>query len=906
MISKFSKPLFLLICFSTLILNGCAQIPSFENLSKAFRASEEEKTAEVEEDNQPNAELASLAERLKNSEWIVNRTWQPCAQNPSVELSHKNEIPHEFRWSLKHVESTKTTMSKNESSGLSAPDPIGKLPIRDQPDDEISEDKEEVKKAPSIVRGQNEDSLYEEQLLTLSDRNGLEGWNSLILFAQSFPVKAIEKIEALQEIASSSHVLSHRTVGLKKKIATPFLKVPIETRAAAAEAWCWVLEHQNSELDSTHDLQKRLAPAGRLIRSKKVDLEVRGELIRGLCRLIPPAQLPGMNEAFEIDPQSMKPKSRVELRRAILEGCLVHAYKVRTENGQTPQDVAIYPEGLWQAEWDMDSKNRKLFGRWVALIQHKDAMTYLKKQLRDTDFTLRSAAITNLGFLKTPEAIELLELHIKRTEEVLRSSAAKGLAPWGYEKLRPFAEDESFRVRVSAIESLKHVPSLDVAQLYVSLIKDRNPQVQQEVLHALKDWPSDLALPVLFQGVIDGTRMTRQRSALLIRNRQDISIPDLDGSRDSRRKQIMALAREANIPTQFAAHIHTEHQKGQNEDRSFRKKEISEWLSQLSSEDDSKDQYRVLENLKELKRDDLPILDVLMTELPKSTRDLLASEILPSIFKEYEAMQMLSDSDVFKRRKAAWKIAEVGQKVTLSKNLREQLVQIMAYEQDRMVWRDVMRAMIKDATKESGKLALIAMKHRWTDIQLLGCEYAKRHPEPRFAPYLVPLLHSKEKKLQRIAIETAGYCRHPAVIQGGHGESTNSTGLRSLLYNPSREIRTAAALSLSRLGDDQGMAELTRLSYSQDNQVRTEVVKAMGDSGNKRFVSTLIRMSWTEPNEQIKREIVKSLETLVPGDEHPTNGNRSLKLDETVKLWVQWLEDKKTSDAKILAVKEKS
>ena len=136
----------------------------------------------------------------------------------------------------------------------------------------------------------------------------------------------------------------------------------------------------------------------------------------------------------------------------------------------------------------------------------------------------------------------------------------------------------------------------------------------------------------------------------------------------------------------------------------------------------------------------------------------------------------------------------------------------------------------------------------------------------------MPLFFDADASVQFAAIEAAGRCHSPLVLDGVGGdddESLPTRGLRSLLMHPDQQLRFAVVIAMSRLGDPQGMQEMVRLGYHPESNIREDVVQAMGESGQSRFIEHLLRLAWTESNDLVKRAILKSLGRLVPAVEHP-------------------------------------
>ena len=202
-----------------------------------------------------------------------------------------------------------------------------------------------------------------------------------------------------------------------------------------------------------------------------------------------------------------------------------------------------------------------------------------------------------------------------------------------------------------------------------------------------------------------------------------------------------------------------------------------------------------------------------------------------------------------------------------------------------------MSAVEKDNYDEAAQLALLAINHNWPDIRILGCEYFGSHGLPQYANWLLPLLDDKNHTVQLAAIRAIGKCHNPIAISGIQkpGESQNpSPSLRSLLTHSNRRVRFETVVALSRLGDFAGMQELLRISNDTQVAMKNEAVQEMGNSGQTRFVEPLIQMAWTERNNSTLKEILNSLDKLVPDSEQPADLNPQQDRSDQAKIWMNW------------------
>lgn len=778
-------------------------------------------------------------------------------------------------------------------------------------------------------------STADDVLIALAERNNLAGWNAAILRARRNPAGAAEIAHVLQRLVEQppkydpqtkqavdeeSTLEPERTAGLFTAIEivnrglqkragndkedssggepkSSGRRISVSMQAAAAEAWCLVLGHISA------DKADALGPAGRLLQRSDLPLEVRAELFRGVGRWVSPTVIPHLADALR-DAESDE-RAPEAIRRAAIESCLMHALwnldwknpSVRTAELR-PFDASRWPVTIWSCQFDPDPHVRLAFGHWLAMVQHPDALRMLKSQLLDSAPKVREAALISLGFLATERAKLELEKQAGRPEERVRAFAVKGLARWGPRELRPYLNDESHYVRRTAAVELGRFPKVDSALLLRDLVVDSNLQVQLAVIESIADWPNPLAVPLLLEGMKDGARATRQLCFIQLRDRTGIQEPfPLEGARPDRIAAVHQLVREYRLSSGYLDELRRSglQTKAKIDDR--RHLEVDAALKQLAhTPPDSPAFPAAVERVRQLSEADLPLVERYLRDHPDAQLEILFRDILPPLNPAYQALVELHDDNVASRRAAAKSLAEIGRSASLNPLLLHRFAEHLADEQDELVWRYALSAVMNDNGEESEYIALLAINHTWPDIRILGCRYVARHGSPQHARALMPLLSDSNKRVQLAAVEAVGRCRNPVVLDDLPGEDgqPDTRGLRSLMTDADRQVRFAVAASMSRLGDPHGMQELVRLSSDPNAATREHAVREMGATDRTRFVEHLIRLAWTESNNDVNRAILDSLERLVPDVRRPVGLSDENGYDAKIKLWVDWWEHQRS------------
>ena len=609
------------------------------------------------------------------------------------------------------------------------------------------------------------------------------------------------------------------------------------------------------------------------------------------------------NAMRESDDEQRAP---LEIRRAAIDTCLIFALANTPSAAPSRGDDADsattssfstsdWPTTIRACQYDPDARIRKTFGRWLAVARHPDAVRLLKLQLADKEVRVRETALMSLGVLHTVEARTELQMQAKRSQPRVRMFAIKGLAHWGTVEIASFASDSSFSVRQVVAEEAAHSAGLESALLLQKLLVDSSGQVQATVVQSISGWPDELAIPLCLHGMRGGLVATRRSCFQKLRKRTNIDdVFPVDAPPKKRAEVVMQLVDEHNLPVAYWDQLR---RVGLREHEQINERHIAEIhadLRAITTENARSPAYVAAKaRLMERSAADLPIVEKYLLQNSDSEIAFLYRELLPSWSPVHEALQQLEESDVFVRRRSAQQLARIATDATLSPLAARRLRRKMTQEQDRLVWRYVMSAAMHDGTDESAQLALLAVNHTWPDIRLLGCEFIARHARPQYALWLMPLFHDRNKNVRLAAVQAAGHCRNPQIIEDSiNPENGTLAGLRSVMTDSDQQLRFAAAVSLSQLGDGQGMQELIRMSYSQNAKIRIRVVEQMGLTGRSWFIDHMIQLAWTESNDSAKRAILRSLDQLVPMEKRPQGLADEFRFDAKIKIWVTWQQER--------------
>ncbi len=797
-------------------------------------------------------EIAPTIEALMEDHWLPNPRWSPEQERKHRESTHNSDSNLRWRYASDQLPGTLSAYQSNLISG------------------------------PAL------DDWF---LLGVAKRKDLAGWNAAILYASINPEGSEELEPILNRLVMDPP--SYSPVDPKSSVKQPPRRISISLQAAAAEAWCLVLANSGSDpIDA-------LAPAGKALQNADLPDAVRGELFRGIARYVPPANVPGLDQAL---PAKRGGKANpVSLRHAAIEACILFAIWNDKANAISENP---WPDTLQNWQWEPDAYFeedpviRRRFALWLALTGHPNAVKILETQLIDQDPSVRDDALIHLGRLKSEEALATLKEQIKRPEPRVRVMAVKGLSHWGVFYLAEALEDSSHEVRISVAEELGRFPTTEAALQLQKLQADSSRQVETAALHSTKSWPDKLAIPVLLSGMEHGSLATRRECFRELRQRREIrdSFPIAAGP-EVRQHAVNGLIQKWDLPAILSPSL--EKSESIAKVNRLRVAELHRYLADVVNPEFSANSARhqmALKALKESAAEDVPAIEAFLWNSSASTANAeIIHQVLPALSPVYAALEKMEHLDVNRRRLAANELRSLSDRQSLSALAVNRLRELLKHESDGLVWRASLLAVLPDDNRETTQLVMWAANHPDAGIRQLACEFGMRHERPEFADWLLPLLHDPQQSVQLAAIDAAGRCQNRILIEGLPGSESSEAlpGLKTLLADQDSRISTAAAIAMSRLGHLLGHDELIRLCHHQDPQLRLQVITAMGTIGQTRFVKPLINLGWTARNVQIQLAALNSLEQLVPKDSHPPALQTAKSTQEKIQAWASWHEEKR-------------
>jgi HEAT repeat protein len=258
-------------------------------------------------------------------------------------------------------------------------------------------------------------------------------------------------------------------------------------------------------------------------------------------------------------------------------------------------------------------------------------------------------------------------------------------------------------------------------------------------------------------------------------------------------------------------------------------------------------------------------------ELPGASTSMSApaSNSAEAVAQAEAAVAELAANALAERRAAALKLAREHALVQLPDASLTRLRMLVEQETDELVWNDLLVFLEHDGRAAAADLAAIAATHPIGEVRRRACAYLGKHPSRRSTEVLLHSLADSDVTVVREAIRGLGH--QPAI--------DDLSPLRAVLTSADNSLSLEAAVSLARLGSDEGLRALLRLIQHQDPALRRQAVSALGDvldraNLQKRFTdqqrreaaAELVRLLENEHQGDVRRTAEASLQAIGSSD----------------------------------------
>ncbi|HEY4759375.1 MAG TPA: HEAT repeat domain-containing protein [Thermoguttaceae bacterium] len=624
-------------------------------------------------------------------------------------------------------------------------------------------------------------------------------------------------------------------------------ELPLPMRCAAVEALANLQNPQAVEL--LKNLLNQYGRFGKAIKTPYVP-ELHAELIRGLARQVDPADESQFITALRSPHANVRLEALKAWAKSRKSDLPIEALDLRTDGDYRIRSAAIEA---------------------IAAKQHPQAFEYLSSGLMDTDVQVRHAAIGALGILGTPEALATLQKLLKDPHDSIRAQAVSALASAKTEKpVFEAAGDQSWRVRQKVAQSLAVFHDREAAYVADRLLDDRSAEVQQAAVAALDAWPLERSGPILLSAMSKSAFATRKAAAgqLTAKWPPAAEFP-VEGPPERRAEVLKKLQQLFNSrPDAVKLASLSQPDQSAHGDKKPSAAHVAA-VEKLLGEG----------NIKALADYGPSVVDAL-EQLHVDRKQLLPEpvyrEVLPRYDPVFVVLDHLSSVDASQRRRAAEELIKLSGKQPFRRLEMARLAQLVAAEQDSLVWQNVLQAIADDGSQQAMELAYAALGHDSPEIRRRACEHLAQHPDPRHEQALIPALEDKHQDVVCAA----------ARALAAAGTMTDARPLQRLLGSTNEEVQLEASWALARLGDPSGKSALERLAYSRDPKVRAKAAQAMGEFPDPAFTPILIHL--LNDNLTVARKALDSLPKVVGKDVAQASDHAPATTTEQMLRWKHW------------------
>lgn len=644
---------------------------------------------------------------------------------------------------------------------------------------------------------------------------------------------------------------------LAAAVRSTSLKLPM--RRAAAEALTLV-----SGADALPTARELIDEFGQFRGAAKLSYEpeLHAELIRTLGRLTSPAAEPRLLAGID------SPAALVRL-------AAIEAWN----DADDP-----LPEAMVDLRHDPEAQVRATALMTIARQRNAEAEECITTALADADWSVRQAAIAALGVIGGESACERLRRLASNQPELVRAAAVTALVEAdGLAAVAPYKSDKSWAVRQAVAKSLRPRPGDGAVTIARELAADPNPQVQQEIVAAMAEWPLDRAGPVLLSAIDRAGYQARRQAARQLQERWPAAgaFP-VDATREARDEAIARLRKRWSQEFTLGA-AETEEESAATDQAtasasSLDRRLIAELLRQLSENPPNSAARR--EALARLIKIGAPLastLEAIVTESGVALPDAVFRDVLAQQDPEFALIEAMRGGDLSKRRRAAERLVERARQAPLPPLAVRRLADVASGETDPAVFRAVLWAVGEVASEPALRLTLAGLSHPHGEIRRRSCEMLRRHGTIDHADALTPALTDPDPGVVRAAV----------LALARLGRPEDETALAPLLGSGDHSLRLEAAVALARIGSPRGAEALARLAHDHDADIRRRTALALGDLADTAHVPLLIEML-EDHQGGVDRVALDSLRKIVGHDVAQKSGDYTPNPAEQVETWKRW------------------
>lgn len=452
---------------------------------------------------------------------------------------------------------------------------------------------------------------------------------------------------------------------------------------------------------------------------------------------------------------------------------------------------------------DSDALNRGLVLRVLAARRDPRTLDMARQALRDSELTVKIAALRALADYGGEPALALLKTMQKDPGELIRAAALAGLVQCGELAAQDAAlADKSWRVRCGLAEILSKNCSEKNQELAAILLTDRSAEVRKAALTSLAQWPWPAAGPLLLNAAENDYASVRQDAIQQLR------------SRWSAARELTASAPLERIHAQCTE---LRHQLGQELNRlqqAASPVKLAAWEEHITDE-----------------------LEASAEKLVQKTRSLIKQQ--DQAWRRCAIR--LKEKQAAERRAAIQDFHRALDGCACESAIWQELQTFLEQEQDASVWLAALAMFAAQQEPSLAPLLALGASHASAEVRKQSLEWFITHPDPAYGDLLTNSLLDDHVAVIHAAL------RALAALP----DLPNPRAIEELLAARDPAIRLAAAYALAAHGISPGYAALIRLAYHEEPLIRRQVALHLGELGDIRSINELIRLLDDRPEVQL-------------------------------------------------------
>jgi HEAT repeat protein len=461
------------------------------------------------------------------------------------------------------------------------------------------------------------------------------------------------------------------------------------------------------------------------------------------------------------------------------------------------------PAAVLDLAGDRDALNRGLVLRVLAARRDGRTLDMAQQGLRDSELSVKLAALRALGDYGGDAAISLLKTMQHDPGEFIRAAALAGLAECGDQSAMEAAfADKSWRVRCGLAEMLCKNSSEQGQKMAARLLTDRSIEVRKSTLTALTQWPWPAAGPLLLNAAESESPGVRHEAIQQLR------------SRWSAARELTASAPLERIHAQCEQLREQLEQELNRLQQAAAPAKLASWEERITDE-----------------------LQASADKLTQQTRRLL---------KQHDdawrrCAVRLREKQASERRAALQDFHRALDGGACELAIWQELQTFLEQEQDATVWLAALAMFAAQQEPSLAPLLALGASHSSAEVRKQALEWFIDNPNPAYGDLLTNSLLDDHVAVIHAAL------RALAALP----DLPNPRAIEELLAARDPAIRLAAAYALAAHGISPGYAALIRLAYHEEPLVRRQVALYLGELGDIRSINELIRLLDDRPEVQL-------------------------------------------------------